>query len=159
MNPMTQAVLKAGLITPNMLQEMKRFSPTLDQNAVVEEPKDLERAAQLIADALEHSDLTLVRETDLNALRHYVDTRTDGTLHYETLAETVDFTVSYAVAKTGEYLIAWNSEGLLEEIANGMTYLKTDTKEVYFKDVRELWYGERKTFLVCVPREDHVDAG
>ena len=151
---MTKAVLKAGLITPNMLREMKRFSPFIDRDAEVEEPKELEHAAQIIADALEEREYTLVRETDLDALHQYVETHTEGLLHYETLTEKMEFTVTYSVSKTGEYIIAWNTEGIADELTNGATYLKTAIGSVYFKDVRELWYGEQKAFMVCIPREE-----
>jgi hypothetical protein len=153
---MTKAVLKAGLITPNMLREMKRFSPFIDRDAEVEEPKELEAAAKIIADALESREYTIVRETDLDALRQYADEHTEGTLHIDDVsqAEPMEFTVSYCVSKAGEYIIAWTAESIEDVLTNGSTFLKTAVREVYFKDVRELWYGEKKAFVVCVPREE-----
>lgn len=154
MNPMTEAVLKAGIITPNMLREMKRFSPSIDQEAEVEEPKELELAAKIIADALESADYTLVRETDLECLRQYTDTATEGMMHIEVLeVAPVDFPVTYGKTPTGEYIIAWKSESIGDALTNGMTYLKAEHgKHVFFKDVRELWFGEHKAFMLCVPR-------
>jgi hypothetical protein len=151
MTRMTQAVLKAGLITPNMLREIKRFSPTIDCDAEVEEPKELEYAAKIIADALESQEYTLIRETDLDILRQYAEEHRAGTLHLETLNETAEFTITYCVSKTGEYIIAWTDEGSAEDLANGVTYLRTSSCDVFFKDVRELWYGEKKAFAVCIP--------
>jgi hypothetical protein len=162
MSPMTQAVLKAGIITPNMLREIKRFSVTLDPDAQVESPKELEHAAQIIATAMEEAGYTTVRETDLDVLRQYMETATDGTLHLEAGEEPMSIEVTYGKTKTGEYIIAWNSESIEDSLTNGMTHLIVWTgkyEKVFFQDVRELWYGEKKAFMVCVPRESDVHGG
>jgi hypothetical protein len=159
---MTQAVLKAGIISENMLREIKRFSVTLDPDAKVESPKELEHAAQIIANAMEEAGYTTVRETDLDILRQYLDTAADGTLRLEvTGSEPVDVEVTYGMTKTGEYIIAWNSESIEDALTNGVTFLWTerDHRQVFFKDVRELWYGEKKAFMVCVPRGADVHGG
>ncbi len=170
MNPMTKAVLRAGLISPNMLDEVKRFSITLDPNAKVEEPKDLGTAAKIIADALEQADMTVIRETDLAVLRQYIGTSTLGTLHVEIMeAPPAEFEVTYGKAQLGEYIIAWKGESIGEAICNGMTYLVVNVpkgtlrdlyeeKKVFFKDVRELWFGENKAFMLCTPVEEHDNA-
>jgi hypothetical protein len=152
---MTKAVLKAGLITPNMLREMKRLSPFIDRDAEVEEPKELEHAARIIADALEEREYALVRETDLDAFRQYMETRAKGTLHIEDYGVMPEeFAVEYGRTKTGEYIIGWTEESIDALLTNGITCLKTAEKSVYFEDVRELWYGKKKAFMICVPREE-----
>lgn len=159
MNAMTEAVLKSGIITPNMLQEMKRFSPTLDRDAETSEPKELEEAARLIADALESAEYALVKETDLEVLRQYIDTSVEGFLHIEALdAKPVEVIVTYGRTKLGEYIIAWRGDSIADVITNGMTYLSTlishpdeVPEDVYFRDMRELWFGDNKAFILCVP--------
>lgn len=160
MNPMTKAVLKAGIIPPNTLQEMKKFSITLDSDAESEEPKDLETAAAIIADALEQSDSTAIRETDLEVLRQYIDTSTSGKMHVEILeAPQAEFEVTYGKTPLGEYIVAWRGESIGDALTNGMTFLEAGTHKVYFKDVRELWFGENKAFMICVPVDvDHDHA-
>jgi hypothetical protein len=154
MNRMTQAVLEAGIITPRMLAEMKRFSVALDQSAEVAEPKGLEEAAQIIAEALQSADYAIVRETDLDVLSQYLENHIEGSLHFEALdSKPVEFDVAYCVTRTGDYVIAWNSESISDEMTNGMTFLRTVLRDVRFKDVRELWYGEKKAFMICTPRE------
>lgn len=154
MRTMTKAVLKAGIITPNMLREMKRFSPTLEQDAEVEEPKELELAAKIIADALESEGYSLVKETDLDVLRQYMEKNTTGSLHLEAVAgEPTDVNVTYAMSKTGEFIIAWNSDSIADELVMGTTFLETVMGIIMFKDVRELWYGDKKAFMVCIPRD------
>jgi hypothetical protein len=158
MNPMTEAVLKAGLITSNMLREMKRFSPTLDREAEVEEPKELELAAKIIADALESADYTIVRETDLGVLQQYMDTATKGTLVMEDdLGEKVRIEVTYGKTKTGEYVLPWRSESIGHSMVLSTTYLEladgyAGETEVRFADVRELYFGTQKAFMLCIPR-------
>ena len=36
-------------------------------------------------------------------------------------------------------------------LTNGRTYLVVDDTHVFFKDVRELFFGEQKAFMVCTP--------
>jgi hypothetical protein len=153
---MTKAVLKAGIITPNMLAEMKRFSPFIDRAAEAEAPKELEQAAKIVADALEAQEYTLIRETDLDILQQYVESHLEGMLHVEVVEEKLpaEFAVTYCVSKTGEYVIAWTGESIEDVLTNGMTYLRTGVREVFFEDARELWYGEKKAFVVCMPREE-----
>lgn len=165
MNTMTEAVLKSGIITENMLQEMKRFSPTLDRDAVTAEPKDIEEAARLIADALESAEYALVRETDLEVLRQYIDTSVEGFLHIEVPdTKPIEVVVTYGKTKLGEYIIAWRGESIADAITNGMTYLEfpqpveDGLDRVYFKDVRELWFGDNKAFMLCVAA-DPVEGG
>ena len=62
--PMIEAVLKAGLLTPQALAEMKKFSSVIDVEAQTEEPKDLDTAATIIANALTAEGYVMVRETD-----------------------------------------------------------------------------------------------
>jgi hypothetical protein len=151
---MTKAVLKAGLITTNMLREMKRFSITLDRDAEVEEPTTLEEAAKIVGDALESSDQTIVRETDLAVLRQYIDTSTSGEMHVEVMGTpAAEFDVTYGKTRLGEYIIAWRSESIGDALTNGMTYLDTGDEKVYFKDVRELWFGDNKAFMLCIPND------
>ena len=152
MNPITAAVLKAGLISPAMLREMKRISPSLDQDAEAETPVDLDMAAKLVEDALQSEKYVIVRETDLEVLRQYTTTAQQTILHVEPEpGEGVDIEVSYGKTPIGEYIIAWRSDDLQVLMTNGLTYLVEGTTHVYFHDVRELFFGEQKSFVVCSP--------
>ena len=160
MNPITEAVLRAGIISPAQLAEMKRISPVIDREATVGEPLDLEAAAKIVADAMESEQYALVRETDLEVVRQYAETTATATLHVEEGSESTDFEVTYGRTPMGGYIIAWKSESIAEMMTNGLTYLTVGATHVFFKDVRELFFGSKKAFMVCTPSvtEPHVDA-
>lgn len=150
MNPITEAVLKAGLITPAQLQEMKRFSAVIDPEAEVGEAMPLDMAAKYVEDALQSDKYVLVRETDLAVLAQYTETARKGNLH---LDQNV-IEVTFGMTPLGEYIIAWKSESIAELMLDAGTYLDDDGMDVYFRDVRELFFGEHKAFMVCVPVKD-----
>lgn len=152
MNPITAAVLKAGLITPTQLQEMKRFSPAIDPDAEAGEPADLETAASLVEQAFQSEEYVLIRETDLEAVRQYVETASLGMLHLEMGDEVADLEVKYGKTAGGEFIVAWSGESIAAAMTNGQTYLQVPpSSHVFFKDVRELFFGEQKAFMVCKP--------
>lgn len=158
MNPITEAVLRAGIISPAQLAEMKRISPVIDREAMVGEPVDLEMAAKIVADALESEQYALVRETDLEAVRQYAETTTIGTLHVEDGSESAVFEVTYGRTPLGEFVIPWKSESITGMLTNGQTHLvQGDGSRVFFKDVRELFFGSKKAFMVCVPSTVETD--
>jgi hypothetical protein len=161
MNPITEAVLRAGIISPAQLAEMKRISAVIDREATVGEPLDLEVAARIVAEALESEQYALVRETDLEVVRQYAETATTGLLHVEEGDQSTDFEVTYGRTPLGGFVIAWKSESIATMMTNGRTYLVHDGVHVFFSDVRELFFGTTKAFMVCVPSltEPHVDAG
>jgi hypothetical protein len=51
----------------------------------------------------------------------------------------------------GEIVIPWKDEDISDVLINGFTYLVIDDKQVKFKDARELYYDDDKTFVVCTP--------
>ena len=157
MNPITMAVLKAGLISPAMLKEMKRISPHITPDAEVNEPVDLELAARFVEDALQSDEYVLMRETDLEAVRQYAETTRRLVLHVEDGESTGDIEVTAGLTSLGEYIIAWKSESIRAMMTNGLTYLVDGAVRVFFRDVRELFFGEYKAFMVCTPsvREPH----
>lgn len=159
MNPITEAVLRAGIISPSQLAEMKRISPVIDREAQVGEPLDLEVAARIVSEALESEQYALVRETDLEVVRQYAETTTTGILHVEEGTESTDFEVTYGRTPMGGFIIAWKSESIAGMMTNGQTYLVVGAERVFFKDVRELFFGAKKAFMVCShsTTEPHVD--
>jgi hypothetical protein len=155
---LTQAVLRAGLVTEAQIAEMKRWAPpSLSADDVPEEPKSLAESVALINDALQSDGYVLMRETDLEAVRQYAATSQRSILHLEPEGvEAQDIEVTYGKTPIGEYIIAWHSESIQDLLTNGLTYLvvrPTDgsVERVFFKDVRELFFGTTKAFMVCVP--------
>lgn len=151
MHPIIDVVLKAGLISKQQLEEMKRFSPVIDREAEVGEPVNLELASRLVADALEREEYVLVRETDLEVMRQYASSSATGVLHIESDGDITSFAVTFGRTKLGDYIIAWKGESIKELMTNGTTFLLYNMEEIYFQDVRELFFGEQKAFMVCKP--------
>lgn len=160
---MTQAVLRAGLVNENQLAEMKRWAPpSLDPDAVVEEPKTLEEAATLVSEALQSEGYVLMRETDLAVLKQYVETMQRSILHLvPDESSEGDIDVTFGRTPLGEYIIPWRSESIRDMMTNGVSYLIDGGHRVFFNDVRELFFGPEKAFMVCKPSavEPHVHAG
>jgi hypothetical protein len=149
MTPLTKAVLKAGVVSPAMLKEMQRFNPALKGEEAAEEPVDLDTASSLIVSALNSEEYVLVRETDLEAVRQYLSTTRTGLLHLDSGQQDTDVDVTYGKTPLGEYIIAWVSDSIETFLTNGLSYLEEDGKRVFFKDVRELFFGDKKAFMVC----------
>jgi hypothetical protein len=148
MKLLTRAVLKAGLISPAQLQEMKRISPVIDPEAEVQDPVPLDLAVKYIRDALESEEYVLIRETDLEVLRQYTQSVQKGTLRIDG----IDIDVSFGKTKLGEFIIPWISASISEYMTQPTTWLMVEgADKTYFRDVRELFFGEQKAFMVCMP--------
>lgn len=147
---MIEAVLKAGLVSEEALEEMKRFSTVIPKDAITEDPKDLSETARIIATALESEGYVMVRETDLEVLQQYMETSRAGLLHVETEDGAYsEFGITFGRTRLGECIIAWRSESIEELLTNGLSYLEFEGVRTFFSDVRELFFGETKAFMVC----------
>lgn len=176
MNPLAVAAVKAGLIDKVLLAEFKRWKAPIEiPDDVPDAPKTMEEAAAAIEEVLQSDVFVLTRETDLEIFRQYMTTQKLGSLHVEVpvdptaplgLEMTVaELTVTFGVTPMGEYIIPWRSDSIRQEMTNGMTYLIADQvarTRVFFKDLREVYYGDVKAFMVCSPSlidtEDNVPA-
>lgn len=157
-NPLAEAALRAGLIPPSTLMEFKRWNPGLEiPEDIPEEPASLEEAAATVRNVLEGQGLVLTKETDLSVLQRYLKTQQLGELHVESDLDTkADFPVVYGTTATGEYILPYRGEDIRELLLNGSSYLRilaeddhSFDKLVYFKEVREVFFGDMKTFLIC----------
>jgi len=145
------AVIKSGLIPESVIQELNRWGLPIE---MVEEGEILntpEAIVNRIQEALEGEDLVRIRDTDLDILRCYLSEQKQGILRVAGDNETANVEVSFCVTPMGEYVIPWRSESIREFMTDPRTYLKTDGKKIGFSDVRELFFGEHKAFMVCTP--------
>jgi hypothetical protein len=157
--PVTLAVVRSGILSPDFLQEVSRWGLPIEF-VQVEEKDILKNAEDVIAhirEALESDDQIRVRDTDLDILQQYLSGQRQGRLFVKAELESGEFPTSYCVTKMGEYAIAWRSESIFEVMTDPDTYLKITedgrTKKIGFSDVRELFFGEHKAFMVCTPQE------
>ena len=147
-----KTVLQAGLVEDSTVSELRKWGAPLPQK-----PEGPEVPAEVVPLAIERaiqdSDFVQIRETDLAILPQYLHTQTTGKLHYELLDGTVGvIDITYGKTRMGEYIIVWDGDNISEEITSGIIHLVVDGAEIYFKDVRELFYGEYKAFIICTPK-------
>jgi hypothetical protein len=156
MHPIATAVLNTGLIDPAVLEEMRRWGLQIEIPESEAAPKTPEEVAARIQDALESEGYVLVRETDLTVLEQYAETARQGLLRVlfddeEGHPQDTMFPVSFGRTPLNEYIFPWTSATIADVIVNGMTHLLDGATEVYFKEVRELFFGDMKAFMICTP--------
>jgi hypothetical protein len=165
-NPLADAAIQAGLIPAESLAEMQRWRAPIDiPDEIPEPPKTLEEASEKIRNVLESQGFILTRETDLNILQQYLNTQHSASLHVELPKEAgdefttskADFPVVFGKTKLGEYILPWQGDNLRSEMTNGLTYLHVDGQRIFFNEVREVFYGEFKAFMVCTASSFEYD--
>ncbi len=75
-------------------------------------------------------------------------------LHLESeLDASATFPVTFSKLMTGEYVLPYRGDNLRDLLTNGVSYLEfrapPTMNRIFFKEVREVFYGEMKGFLVC----------
>lgn len=151
----SEVVVKAGLVSPEKLSELQRWGAPVpeveDDPQASQSPIYPEEVVRAIDRALDDQGLVVVRETDLEALKQYVESMKPGRLYVFIDDQSADFDVEVGVLKSGEYLLPWRSDSITDVLANGQTFLEIDEKKVFFSSARELFYGETKAFVACTP--------
>ena len=146
---LTFTVIKSGLVSSDVLSEIQRWGLPVE---FVEESKVLTDHTEIVAriqEALEGEDLIETRATDLDVLHKYLGNQQSGRLYVDDGEEQTNFPITYCLMDMGSYVFPWRSEGIMELMTNGRTYLEAEGGKVYFQDVRELFFGEHKAFMVC----------
>lgn len=154
MKPLTVAIVKSGLVPPDVLGELRRWGLPVEVEGNLELLSTAEDVVAYIQDALEGEDLVQLRDTDLDIIHKYITGQQAGKLHVETDGTKSNIAVSYCRTDMGHYVIPWRSESIKELITDPNTYLKTAEGKVYFRDARELFFGGHKTFMVCEPSQE-----
>jgi hypothetical protein len=160
MHSIAVAIAKAGILSPETLQEFRRWGLPLE-NLPTEKITDPAVLSHAIEEALQDEGLVLTRETDLGVVQQYLQTMKRGHLHVvidddDGRIEETDIEVFFGTTTMGEYILRWYSEGITDVLTNGKTYLRTygpleDVNQVYFRAVRELFFGDQKVFMLCEP--------
>jgi hypothetical protein len=150
-----KAVLESGIVDKDALAQLQRWGHLTDVEISADEAVTATGIAQRIIDAIESKDEIELRSTDLDIIKDYLKSRRRARLHVpspEREGQTVGIPVEYSSTKMGEIVIPWTSESINDQLLNEDTYLKpTGGPRIYFADVRELFYGDHKAFVVCTP--------
>lgn len=147
----TRAILKAGIVPGDAVQEFNRWGSELPE---VNPETDHHRALDGIREAVEGPETVEIRQTDLDVLRWYDDHRTRGRLYFADGNNTTFVEVEYARDRMGKYMLPWRDEDISSLIIEHTTYLKpTGSGRVYFSDSEELHLGANKVFILAIPAE------
>lgn len=162
--PVAKAMIETGLLDHDALAQLQRWGYLLDceLDEEVDTTVSATDIAEEILEAIESGEAVEMRSTDLDIIHQYLASRERAKLHIlkdDGSNKTVGLSVEYCLTKLGEYVIPWTSDPIHEQLLDPSTYLKPVGKDrVYFIDVRELFYDDRKAFIVCTPaktRDSH----
>jgi hypothetical protein len=158
MAEVSKVVVRAGLVDSNVVSEFKRWGSLTElPDAAPIADKDVPSALE---QAMQDEGYARVRETDLETLQLYLRTQRPGVIHFEPIqGEPYEFAISYGVNRFGQFIIPWTEQDITELMTNGATFLVHEGREVFMKDARELFYGEKKAFIVCTPDVDCHERG
>lgn len=151
MSELAKLMVRSGILKENQIEQFKHWG----MQGLEGKGEPLESVKEFLSEvelALQQQELVLVRETDFSALHDFLKKQHQGVLHLETGTTSSDVHVAYTVSKTGEYIMPWAGENVSDLLANGQTHLVPEEGgAVYFCEVRELFYGQQKAFVVCRP--------
>lgn len=159
MRPVAVAVIRAGLVSQETLAEIRRWGLPIELVEENEVLKDVNKVVGAIQDALDSHEQVGLRDTDLDILQRFldVDNQHEGKLVLVDEDRKSTVKVIYCLTTLGEYVIPWRGDSIQELMLSPDTHMKVATKEgpkkVFFRDIRELYVGDRKAFMVCVPGE------
>jgi hypothetical protein len=149
MNTLLSALIYVGLVPSNTVEEMQRWGvplPDVRQSP----PATAEQVSAVLESVLQDSGVHLVRETQLDVLPTFLRTLSKGTLH---LVGAEPFEVSFGRTVNGEILLPWQGESLEDLLQDPDSCLLFAGNEgsvrFHATDVQEIFFGERKAFLVC----------
>ena len=156
--PRTKAVMESGILPDSVIDQMRKWglvTSSVDKN----ENLNASDVAGLLQSAVESESAVQLRDTDLDIVTQYLNQQSKGRLYFPTPSEDpnsedrVSFTeVFFCPLLTGEYVIPWQGESIRDLLLDPRAYLKPSGGEkIHFADVRDLFFGDTKAFIVCRP--------
>ncbi len=162
MSKLVEIIQQVGLVSPSVIAEMRGWGMPVGDVEVRElgATPTVASISQAIADAIEGEGYVLMRETDLDIIPQYIQTMRNAVLHVVLGDdESADFEALVGHTHTGEWVMPWRSDSITDMLTNGQTYLRVDGKRIYFSQAREMFYGEKKAFIICSPSTVEVTDG
>lgn len=151
-NEVAATVVEAGLIESDTLRQLQRWGAPIP-TFVPNELPDPMLIPSLIEHAMQEEEYVLTRETDLEGIPQFLKTQRAGILHIEdSRGLAYDIEVTFGRTLTGEYLFPWQTRGdLADALISQNSYLLYDDTRVFFKDARDLYFGDKVAFVACTP--------
>lgn len=156
-NSLAQVIAKSGILDEATIGEFRKWGLPVDQMSTGPRPQSAEQLVASLEEALQSEGLILEKVTDLEIVRQYLATQRVGTLHVEIGSESSEFQLVYGRTSLGEYILQWKGDSISDEMTNGLTYLQTEELDkVFFSNVHELYFGDKKAFMTCSPSGSSV---
>lgn len=160
MRPIGTAVIRAGLIPPETLTEFRRWGLPVQ---VVEEKdvlQDADIVVRVLQDALESSEQVRMQDTDLDIVQTWLDPahQVVGKLVIKGADGKATTKVTFCWTVMREVAMPWKGESITDLLLSEDSYLRYTDEEgaahkLQFTDVRELYIGDTKAFVVCSVEE------
>lgn len=153
----TELMARLNLLPKEVAAEFSRWGHPQPEGAASNETAEVVVTA--LRERIEGEEATDIRQTDLDVLHQYMDSRQTGRLHLVIKGLTGeevssgDLKIVFGKTPRGEYIIPWNHDSIEEYLVDHDTYLQDGRRRVRFKTTRELWYGESKAFVVATPED------
>ena len=159
MRPIADAVVRAGLVDDNVLQQMARWG--IQITAVPDEKilRDPQSVIEHIRNAIESKAHVSVDETDLDLLRRFLskEHQKQGRLIVKEGRSHSTQNIVFCMTQMGECAIPWTDDEEPYVMVNGETHLKWADDEgdhdVTFLDMRTVSFGNKRMFVVCTMEE------
>ena len=154
-------IARSGLIPPDMLPQFYKWK-LLDEVGKIDLPKTADQLVERISEILDDDGMRMVRVTDIDIVQRYFATQEFGDLVVTTDGadgQSTTFEVAFGRTLTGEIIFPWRGDNVANLMTNGLTHLliKQQHKNlatvtaVFFCDVKEMYFGETKAFMICQP--------
>jgi len=145
----TDVVLAAQLLPEALVEQMRkwRLVPATNPSETLSDPEVI---VARLREAVEGGDVVEMRDTDLDIVQHYLRHQEKGRLYWHVGDARQYVEVYFCRTPLGEYVLPWRDEPIRDLLLDPATYLiPTGQDRVYFSDVRDLWFGANKAFIVC----------
>lgn len=157
MSQLGKAIIEAGLLDSNTINEIRKWGLPVPAASVLEDiAQDKDEVLAHIREALEGPDQVRMEETDLDLLTRYLSLKHQkrGRLILKEGSEHRTLVTTFCLTPLGEYAFPWTAADSPEILVNGESHLKwvaeDGTKhDVYFSTLREMHLGAVKMFVVC----------
>jgi hypothetical protein len=161
MPTVAEAVARAGIIDPEMVQEIRKWGLPVDIPEKVVLAGTAEEAVDILREAIEGEDQVEVRETVFGILEQYLRTKRRGKLFIVPVrGDPAELHISFGREKFGNgYIIPWPDEVVYDMLTNGLSYLLDGRSKIYFNDARKTFFGKKVAFIVCVPVPKEAEGG